>query len=209
MSDLLNLPLPGSRLFEELVLDFDVSQNDRRKFNFHMKCIPSSWLQDSNLRNADLFDTITIGLLNANKVPKFAYSFFNETSIPKKLEQNFGKNLMLKLLMMLKIPTGMRSISTILSARSILDCILFILKFFTKQLHLMISYLKLTVKIPQIVIFVISSQNLLFIFFFFFVNVTLLDPFGKSYLRSSKTSMMLILLLQILIRSLVFLGTTS
>ena len=83
ISDLLNPPLPGSKLFEELVLDFDVSQNDRRKFNFLMKCIPSSWLQDSNLRNVDLFDTITIGLLNANKVPKFAYSFFNETSIPK------------------------------------------------------------------------------------------------------------------------------
>ena len=70
----------------------------------------------------------------------------------------------------------------------------------------MISYLKLTVKIPLTVIFVVSSQNLLFIFF---VNVTLLDPFGKSCLRSSKTSMMMILPLQILIRSLAFLETSS
>ena len=53
ISDLLNPPLPGSKLFEELVLDFDVSQHDRRKFNFLMKCIPSSWLQDSNSRNVD------------------------------------------------------------------------------------------------------------------------------------------------------------
>ena len=32
--DLLNPPLPGSKLFEELVLDFDISRYDRRKFNF-------------------------------------------------------------------------------------------------------------------------------------------------------------------------------
>ena len=102
--------------------------------------------------------------------------------------------------MMLKILTGMRSISAILSAQLILDCVLFISKFFIKQLHLMISYLKLTVKIPLTVIFVISFQNL---FFIFFVNVTLLDPFEKSRLRSSKTSIMLILPLRILIRSLI------
>ena len=48
-----------------------------------MKCIPSSWFQDSNSRNIDLFDTITVGLLSATKVPKFAYSFFNETCIPE------------------------------------------------------------------------------------------------------------------------------
>ena len=81
ISDLLNPPLPGSKLCEELVLDFDVSQHDRRKINFLMKCIPSSWLQDSNSRNVDLFDIITVGLLSATKVPKFAYSFFNKTCI--------------------------------------------------------------------------------------------------------------------------------
>ena len=49
-SDLFNPPLPGSKLFEELVLDFGVSMQDRRKFNFLMKCIPSSWLQDSKFK---------------------------------------------------------------------------------------------------------------------------------------------------------------
>ena len=83
ISDLLIPPLPGSKLFEELVLDFDVSKHDKRKFNFLMKCIPSSWPQDSNSRNVDLFDTITLGLLSAAKVPKFAYSFFNEPCIPE------------------------------------------------------------------------------------------------------------------------------
>ena len=54
-SDLLNPPLPGSKLFEELVLDFGVSMQDRRKLNFLMKCIPSSWLQDSNSSIVDFF----------------------------------------------------------------------------------------------------------------------------------------------------------
>ena len=91
-SDLLNPPLPGSKLFEELVLDFGVSMQDRRKFNFLMKCIPSSWLQDSNSSIVDFFDTITSGLLEANKVPKFAYSLFNETCIPKN-RMEFWENL--------------------------------------------------------------------------------------------------------------------
>ena len=92
ISDLLNPPLPGSKLFEELVLDFDISQHDRRKLNFLMKCIPSLWPQDSNSSNVDLFDTITEGLFSANKVPKFAYSFVNETCISEKRIE-FWENL--------------------------------------------------------------------------------------------------------------------
>ena len=45
----------------------------------------------------------------------------------QKIVWNFWKNLTMELLMMmLKIPTGLRSISAILSAQSILDCVLFI-----------------------------------------------------------------------------------
>ena len=86
-----------------------------------------------------------------------------------------------------------------------LVCGLFILKFFTKQLLLIILYLKLTAKIPLTVIFVINFQNLLFIFS---VNVILYDLFGKSYSRLLKTNTMLILLHQILIRFLGFLETS-
>ena len=43
ISDLLNPPLPGRKLFEELVLDFDISPQDRRKYNFLMKNIPEDW----------------------------------------------------------------------------------------------------------------------------------------------------------------------
>ena len=35
VSDLLNFPPhPGSKLFEELVLDYNISSRDRRKYNF-------------------------------------------------------------------------------------------------------------------------------------------------------------------------------
>ena len=45
-------------------------------------------------------------------------------------------------MMMLMTLTGLRSISEILGVLLILDCVLFVLKFFTKQLFFMISYLK-------------------------------------------------------------------
>ena len=47
MKDLFNPPLPGFKLFEELILDFDIFRKDRQKYNFLMKNIPESWLDDS------------------------------------------------------------------------------------------------------------------------------------------------------------------
>ena len=110
------------------------------------------------------------------------------------------------LMIKLKILTGMRSISGILSVLLILICGPFILKFFTKQLPLMIFCSKLTTEIPLTVIFEINSPNRLFIFS---VNVILLDPFGKSCSRLLKINMILIFQLQILIRFLEFLETNS
>ena len=49
ISDLLGPPLPGAKLFEELILDFGVSHKDRRKYNFLMKNVPSPWLQGQKL----------------------------------------------------------------------------------------------------------------------------------------------------------------
>ena len=57
-----------------------------------MKRIPSLWLEDSNSSNVDLFDTLTKGLLNANKIHKFAYSFLM-TLVFQKIVWNFGKTL--------------------------------------------------------------------------------------------------------------------
>ena len=79
--NLLNPPLPGSKPFEELVLDFDISRQDRGKFNFLMKWIRSPWLEDPHSKDIDIFDNITSGLLHAHKIPKFTYSLLNETCL--------------------------------------------------------------------------------------------------------------------------------
>ena len=92
ISDLLNPPLPGSKLFDELVLDFEVSQHEKRKFIFLKKWIPSLWLEDSNSSNVDLFDTLIESLLDATKIPKFAYSFLM-TFVFQKILWNFRENL--------------------------------------------------------------------------------------------------------------------
>ena len=70
INDLLNPPLPGTKLFEELILDFEISQNDRRKYNFLMQNIPSPWLQDQGsvretliVRNASVSPTPNIRFL--------------------------------------------------------------------------------------------------------------------------------------------------
>ena len=41
ISDLLYPPHPGSKYFEELILDYDINPRDRRKYNFLMKNVPS------------------------------------------------------------------------------------------------------------------------------------------------------------------------
>ena len=83
MSDLLNPPFPGSKLFEELVLDFNVSRRDRRKFNFLMKCIPCEWLKQTNTQDLEVVPTIIEKLINARKVPRYAYNIMIEKCIPK------------------------------------------------------------------------------------------------------------------------------
>ena len=63
MSDLINPPHPGFKLFEELVLDFDISSMDRRKYNFLMKNVPYSWFKAKNIKSQDIFNTLVDNLL--------------------------------------------------------------------------------------------------------------------------------------------------
>ena len=67
-------------VIEELVLDFDISRQDRGKFNFLMKWIPSPWLEveDPHSKDIDIFDNFTFGLFHAHKIPEFTYSLLNE-----------------------------------------------------------------------------------------------------------------------------------
>ena len=74
ISDLLNPPFPGHKLFEELILDFDIPQSDRRKFIFLMKHVPGEWLNDTFL-NLDVQDILITKLIAAKKVPCHAYKY--------------------------------------------------------------------------------------------------------------------------------------
>ena len=55
ISDLINPPHPGNKLFEELILDYGISAQDRRKYNFLLKNIPKDWLVTSDLTPDKIF----------------------------------------------------------------------------------------------------------------------------------------------------------
>ena len=84
VKDLLNPPHPGYKLFEELVLDFDISFNERRKYNFLINNIPSPWLDGLNINDIDIHDEIIKHLKQCKKVTKYSYSIFLEECIPEK-----------------------------------------------------------------------------------------------------------------------------
>ena len=83
ISDLLNPPFPGSKLFEELVLDFHIDIKDRRKYNFLMKCIPPEWLVTSEYTHDVVFDRLIENIRKANKITKYAYDIMMEECTPE------------------------------------------------------------------------------------------------------------------------------
>ena len=64
---LLNPPFPGHKLFEELILDFDISSKDRRKYTFLLKNIPNHWLENMNDQDNDVVDIIIDKLVKTKK----------------------------------------------------------------------------------------------------------------------------------------------
>ena len=82
ISDLLNPPLPGFKLFEELILDFDISNKDRRKYNFLIKNIPNFWLENRNKEEMNVVDDIIINLVQTKKVPRYAYKILYGSCTP-------------------------------------------------------------------------------------------------------------------------------
>ena len=198
--DLLNPPLPGSKLFEELVLDFDISRYDRRKFNFLMNCIPNSWLRDSNSKSVDIFDSITSHLVDVQKVPRFAYSMLTETCVPESRIEFWEKLINVNADEDGPEETDWEEIHL----RNFSGH--FTLKFSIRLLHLTIFYLKLIAKILTVVIFVKTFLRQLFMFF---ANVIMLNLFGMILLKLLKISMTLIFLFQTLKRCLEFSRTIS
>ena len=84
VKDLLNPPHPDSKLFEELVLDFNISNRDRRKYNFLMKNIPDQWLIPSDLSPDIIFNEIRSKLVLTKKIPKYAYKIMLDASTPER-----------------------------------------------------------------------------------------------------------------------------
>ena len=84
ISDLFNPPLPGHKLFEELVLDFNIPFSERRKFNFLMKNIPNDWLENCDTDIVGVHDTVVLKLLSFKKVPKGVYNLLLGNSCPDK-----------------------------------------------------------------------------------------------------------------------------
>ena len=89
---MLNPPHPGSKHFEELILDYDINPRDRRKYNFLMKNVPSDWLVSSDLNHYVIFDAFVNKLVQATKVPKYAYYVILEPHVPEK-KLTFWKEL--------------------------------------------------------------------------------------------------------------------
>ena len=96
ISDLLDPPLPCSKLFEELVLDYNVDSKDRRKYNFLMNDIPLERLISSDFTHDVVFDRLMDNVRKANKIPKYAYDIMMEECNPEKRvafwNDSFGLN---------------------------------------------------------------------------------------------------------------------
>ena len=84
ISDLFNPPLPGHKLFEELILDYGISPGDRRRFNFLIKCIPDNLMSNFDVDIVGVHETVVHKLLNSKKVPRDAYKVLFGTHIPEK-----------------------------------------------------------------------------------------------------------------------------
>lgn len=95
ISDLLNPPLPGHKLYEELVLDFDISPLDRRKFNFLMKNIPEDWLENPNMQNLDVHNILIDKLMSLRKVPSYAYGILNIKQVPMNRYEYWNSKILL------------------------------------------------------------------------------------------------------------------
>ena len=94
ISDLLNPPFPGHKLFEELVLDFDIPQSDRRKFNFLMKNIPNDWLENPNMQDVDVHETLIAKLKSTKKIPSLAYNLLNSKEVPNKRYEYWNNKIL-------------------------------------------------------------------------------------------------------------------
>ncbi len=68
------------KTFEDLVIEFDIPINDRRKYNSLMNGIYLDWFQNPKNINESVFDKISASLVSEKKVPKHFYSILRITA---------------------------------------------------------------------------------------------------------------------------------
>ena len=93
ISDLFNPPLPGHKLFEELILDFGIPVTDRRKFYFLIQNIPEEWINNFDPDIVGVHETIVHKLVNTKKVPKNTYKLLLGSHTPNKRYAFWRENL--------------------------------------------------------------------------------------------------------------------
>ncbi len=68
------------KTFEDLVIEFDIPMNDRRKYNSLMNGIYLDWFQNPKKINENVFDKISASLVGEKKVPKHFYFILRNTA---------------------------------------------------------------------------------------------------------------------------------
>ena len=67
------------KTFEDLVIEFDISIRDRRKYNSLMNGIYLRWFDVSKTTDEILFDKIVSELVGKKKVSKYAYTMLRSS----------------------------------------------------------------------------------------------------------------------------------
>ena len=154
----MNPPFPGHKLFEELILDFDVSRKDRRRYNFLLKNIPNSWLETANIgdNDNDVIDMIIDKLVQTKNISKYAYQVLQDSCTPEQRYGYWKDNVTVPLDLNWKLVHNvnfMCSIDTRLCS------------FYFKTFHKAIALNAFLFKIKRIVVFVEQGLKQLFICF--------------------------------------------
>ena len=68
--------------FEDLVIEYDISIKDKRKYNYLMKGISEDWFYNPMNVYENIFDKIVASLFDANKITKHSYNILKPNDRP-------------------------------------------------------------------------------------------------------------------------------
>ena len=74
------------KTFEDLVIEYDISIKDRRKYNYLMKGISIDWFYNPSDVQENIFDKIVGSLFENGKITKYSYNILKTREGPAKTE---------------------------------------------------------------------------------------------------------------------------